>query len=92
MTTATIVNLTERIRSMALQRSADSRKELCEWADAFEAQAAELLTALGRIAMGSRTILRNDEMPEAKLREALAVCIDLAEAAIGMEVQPRLDG
>jgi hypothetical protein len=92
MTTATIVNLTESIRSIALQRSANSRKELCEWADAFEAQAAELLTALGRIAMGSRTILRNEAMSEVKLREALEMCVSLAEAAIGMEVQPRLDG
>jgi hypothetical protein len=92
VTTQTIIDLTEHIRAVALTRSANSRKELSQLADAFEAQAAELLTALGRIAVGSKTILRNEALPAAKLREALQACIALAETAIGMEVQPKLDG
>lgn len=92
MTTHTINALTDHIRQVALQRSAPARKELDEMATAFELQCAELLTALGRIAVGSKTVLRNEAMPVAQLREALKACIDLAEAAIGMDVQPRMDG
>jgi hypothetical protein len=91
MTTQTITALTEHIREVALTRSANSRKELSQLADAFEAQAAELLTALGRIAVGSKSVLRNDAMTEPQLRTALEVCIALAEAAIGMQVQPKMD-
>lgn len=92
MTTQAIVKLTEHIRQVSLTRSRNSRKELCEMADAFEAQAAELLTALGRIAVGSKTILDNDAMTEQDLRRALAVCIELAEKAIGAKVSPKLSG
>ena len=92
MTTQTIIDLTEHIRAVALTRSANSRKELSQLADAREAQAAELLTALGRIAAGSRAMLRNDAVNEGHLRAALQACIALAETAIGMEVQPKLDG
>lgn len=92
MTAQTITDLTEHIRQVGLTRSAPARQELGRLADAFELQAAELLTALGRIAVGSRTILRNERMTEAQLRNALKTCISLAETAIGMEVKPQLDG
>jgi hypothetical protein len=89
MTAATFTDATARLKAVAVRiydRSEDRRRALLELAEDLEGELIPFLDALGRIAIGTKTVLAHDSLTPAQLRQALKRCVDIAEAAIGGRV------